>query len=133
MISGFWIARKVYLSKGEKLQSVKNTYCKLIKIVMPAVLLMAILMKFNLLFHLDLGQYGVDVEHLSSYNTFNPNLFNIIEDVFLRTSLYKSNFVGPFAMNLQVRFLLVALPHVIIVGREIIILLFGSNLHGHLL
>lgn len=96
VISGFLVARKIYISEGLKRQDLKNTYTKLVKLVFPAVVFMAILMWLNLLFHVELNKYGLRLDHIVNYNTFEPNLINVISDSFLKTFLYKSSFVGPF-------------------------------------
>lgn len=90
VLSGFLICKNAYENK--KVVNPLREYRKLLRIVLPAVFFMAILMAFNLLFHLDIPHFNPSiVEH----NNFTPTILNAISDAFFLTFVKSSLYVTP--------------------------------------
>ena len=93
MCSGLLITKYMY-SKKIGGGYIKKKYVSVIKIVIPAIILPAILMRLGMLYHLDALAINSNLVFVKGYNTVEPTALNILKDVVM--SLFTgSNFNGP--------------------------------------
>ena len=96
-LSGFLIARKTYKSKNQTVaDSPLKEYRKLLRVVIPGVLLSALLMLCGLMFHLNAAAEYPELSFVNDYCNFKPTFLGVIYDAFLNTFIKGSKYVGPF-------------------------------------
>lgn len=99
VLSGFLIARKMYALKQNNAKpfSPVKTYFKFVKIVFPAILLAAFLMRVGLMFHLQAAELNSELDFVLGYNNFTPTFLSaFFTEPFYRVFVSGSNYVGPF-------------------------------------
>lgn len=95
VLSGFLLTRKVYLSGNAK-NTPLTEYKKLLRVVVPGVLLSALLMITGLMFHLKAAENNSILSFVNSFNAFTPTIKSVLFDCFIRPFYYNSIYVSPF-------------------------------------
>ncbi len=96
-MSGFLIARRNYInSKSIIVESPFKEYRKLLRVVVPGVLLSALLMQFGLMYHLKAASEYPLLSFVNDYCNFKPTFFGVINDALFSTFIKGSKYVGPF-------------------------------------
>lgn len=96
VLSGFLITRKVYRNREKSLISPIKTYCKLLHIIIPAVIFSATLMATKQMYHLQALNINPVLEFVADYNDFDVSIIDVIKDIFCLTFISGSKYVGPF-------------------------------------
>ena len=91
VLSGYLICKNA--NERRKLVNPYKEYWKLLQIVLPAVVFTAVLMAFNLLYHLEIPRFNSEI---IEYNNFKPTIINVLADVFVMPFVKSSSYVGPF-------------------------------------
>lgn len=98
VLSGYLITRKIYKQRcGTKFIVISpfKTYRKLLHIVFPAILFSWFLMEAGLMKHMDALKVNDNLAFVKGYNDFNSSPFNCLYDIFVRTFIQSSDYVGP--------------------------------------
>ena len=95
VLSGYLITRKIYLSKKAK-RTPLSEYRKLLRVVIPGILLAVLLMVTGLMFHLQAADKNPMLDFVKDYNNFTPTVKSFIYDIFGRSFIDKSIYNGPF-------------------------------------
>lgn len=96
VLSGFFITRKVYLNREKSLVSPVKTYIKLLRVIIPAVILSSVLMASGQMYHLQALDINPGLWFVEQYNDFDVSVIDVVKDVFFRTFISGSEYVGPF-------------------------------------
>ena len=96
ILSGFLIATNIY-RLGLKTYSPLKTYKKLLRIILPAIVLVFLLMSFGLVFHTKAADIYPELSYAYQYNNFAPSFGLMVKEIFY-TTFFKisSQYVPPF-------------------------------------
>ncbi|MBR2696555.1 MAG: acyltransferase [Parasporobacterium sp.] len=96
LLSGFLIASNMY-NKKQACFSPLTTYKKLLRFIIPAVVLVAILMALGLTYHIKAADLYPDLSYAYYYNDFTPTIGSMIKDIFYSTFFKcESIYIPPF-------------------------------------
>ena len=101
VLSGFLVALSIFNSKKRitpllLLQKIYKRYLRLLPMIFISVFFAYLLMKYNLMFHLESMSYGINVSFIENYNNFTPNINTMLYDAFIGTYYKMSIYNGPF-------------------------------------
>ena len=98
-LTGFLVGRSVFL-KGDGFKVLPgksiNRYLRLLPTVAIATLFTFLAMKLGLMNHLKLTNENINTEFLSGYCNFDPNIGNLLLNIFVAPFVRKSQYIGPF-------------------------------------
>ena len=96
LLSGFLIASNIH-NNGLNHYSPLKTYKKLLRIVLPAVVLSFLLMVFGLVYHTKAADIYPELSYAYWYNNFTPTIGSMLKDIFFSTFFKcSSQYVPPF-------------------------------------
>lgn len=100
VLSGFLTASMVFYSNKKNAKQITekciSRYFRLLPMILAATFLTFILMKENLMYHLDIVGMLKNGSFYESYCNFKPTLIDCLYNGFIRTFIKSSNYVGPF-------------------------------------
>ena len=95
VLSGLLITRTIYSGKPmDGFQCVYRKYTKLLKLVIPAIILPFLLMRFHLLFHMQALEKDGALSFVQYTNNFSPSILSVPTDI-ARTFISCSNYNSP--------------------------------------
>ena len=100
VLSGFLIAFSTFKNRsyGAKLilSKMKKRYFRLLPIISIATIFTFILMKFDLLYHLNIVDIVQNSTFLQAYCNFDPTIPSLFNNIFIKVFITGSDYVGPF-------------------------------------
>ena len=100
VLAGFLTAYTLFHSAPYDLKGIIRRiikrYFRFLPIVACAIIFTFLLMKNNLLFHLDIAEITKNPSFIQNYCYFTPTINGMLTDIFINTFIKGSNYVGPF-------------------------------------
>ena len=95
VLSGFLIARNIYLKGEAALKSPVKTYGKFLRLVAPSVIFSAVLMCLGLMQHLDALKINEGLAYVNDFNNFSPSVLSIVKEIFFGVFISGSRYNSP--------------------------------------
>lgn len=95
VLTGFLITKNVFEMRECKLAFLGRRYLKLMRVVVPAILLPYFLMKMNLMYHIEALKINDGFSFVENYNVFEPTIKNMLYEMFYWVFVSGSRYNGP--------------------------------------
>lgn len=99
-LTGFLVNRKIILNNNidgnDIICLAVKRYLRLFPVVFVSILITFLFMKMGFMYHLEISSIVNNSTFLLDYDNFEPTILKMLIDIFIKTYISGSNFVGPF-------------------------------------